>query len=113
MGTAVGAHGVKVDPDHATFPAVKIDRNIGVNKDIKLKVPFIVPGMGSTNVAKQNWEGLAIGTAISGGILTIGENVCAMDDESEIKDGRILRSPDMENRVRLFQDWSDGYGTAE
>lgn len=110
MGTAVGAHGVKADSDHATFPAVKIDTAIGVNKDIKLKLPFIIPGMGSTNVAKQNWEGLAIGAAISGCILTIGENVCAMDDESEIKDGRIVRSVDMENRVKLFQDWSDGYG---
>jgi glutamate synthase domain-containing protein 2 len=66
--------------------------------------------MGSTNVAKQNWKGLAIGVAISGGILTIGENVCAMDEESVIENGRVVRSPDMENRVKLFQEWSDGYG---
>ena len=63
-------------------------------------------------MAKQNWEGLAIGTAISGAILTVGENVCAMDDESIIKNGRIVRSPDMENRVKLFQDWQEkNYGT--
>ena len=112
MGTAVGAQGVEADSDKATFPKVTIDTAIGVNKHIKLKVPFIIPGMGSTNVAKQNWAGLAIGTSISGGILTVGENVCAMDDESEIRDGRIIRSPDMENRVKLFQDWQqDGYGT--
>jgi len=111
LGTAVGAHGVAADSDVATFEKVSVETAIGVDKSIKLKVPFIIPGMGSTNVAKQNWEGLAIGAAISGVISTIGENVCAMDEESEIKNGRIVRSPDMENRVGLFQKWSDGYGT--
>jgi len=111
MGTAVGAQGVQADSDHATFPKVKIETAIGHDKGIKLKVPFVISGMGSTNVAKQNWHGLAAGAAISGSILTVGENVCAMDDESEIKDGRIVRSPDMEFRVKSFQDWQDGYGT--
>jgi len=112
MGTAVGAYGVEADSDKATFPKVTIETAVGQDKGIKLKVPFIIPGMGSTNVAKQNWEGLAVGAAISGTILTIGENVCAMDDESEIKNGRIIRSPDMENRVKLFKDWQeDNYGT--
>ncbi len=112
MGTAVGAYGVEADSDKAIFPKVTIETAIGHDKGIKLKVPFIISGMGSTNVAKQNWEGLAIGAALSGTILTIGENVCAMDDESEIKNGKIIRSPDMEKRVRLFQDWrQDGCGT--
>jgi glutamate synthase domain-containing protein 2 len=111
MGTAVGAQGVQADPDHATFPKVKIETAIGHDKGIKLKVPFVISGMGSTNVAKQNWHGLAAGAAISGCILTVGENVCAMDDESEIKNGRVVHSPDMEFRVKSFQEWQDGYGT--
>ncbi len=112
MGTAVGAFGVEADSDKATFPKVTIETRIGHDKGIKLKIPFIISGMGSTNVAKQNWEGLAIGAALSGTILTIGENVCGMDDESEIKNGKIVRSQDMETRVRLFQNWQqDGYGT--
>ena len=111
LGTAVGAQGVQADPDHATFPKVKIETAIGFDKGIKLKVPFVISGMGSTNVAKQNWHGLASGAAISGCILTVGENVCAMDDESEFKDGRIYRSPDMEFRVKTYQDWQEGYGT--
>jgi glutamate synthase domain-containing protein 2 len=111
LGTAAGAVGCAADSDVATFEKVGVETALGVDKSIKLKVPFVIPGMGSTNVAKQNWEGLAIGAAISGVILTVGENVCAMDDESEIKDGRIVRSPDMEKRVRLFQEWNDGYGT--
>jgi glutamate synthase domain-containing protein 2 len=112
MGTAVGAHGVEADSDKATFPKVTIETALGHDKGIKLKVPFIISGMGSTNVAKQNWEGLAKGAALSGSILTIGENVCGMDDESEIKNGKIVRSPDMESRVKFFKDFQeDGYGT--
>ncbi len=112
MGTAAGAHGVAADSDKATFPKVTIETAIGHDKGIKLKVPYIISGMGSTNVAKQNWEGLAKGAALSGSILTIGENVCGMDDESVIKNGKIVRSPDMESRVKFFKDFQeDGYGT--
>ncbi|OGD19419.1 MAG: glutamate synthase, partial [Candidatus Aminicenantes bacterium RBG_13_59_9] len=112
MGTAMGAYGCEADSDKATFEKVTIETKLGRDKMIKLKVPFVLGGMGSTNVAKQNWEGLAIGAAISGTILTVGENVCGMDDDSEIKNGRIVRSKDMEMRVGLFKDWqTDGYGT--
>ncbi len=111
MGTAAGAWGVEADSDKATFEKVDIETRIGRDKGIRLKVPFIISGMGSTNVAKQNWEGLAGGAAISGSVLTIGENVCGMDEGSEIKNGRIVRSPDMEFRVKSFTDWQDkGYG---
>jgi glutamate synthase domain-containing protein 2 len=111
MGTAAGAHGVEADSDKATFEKVSIETAVGRDKSVKLKVPFILGGMGSTNVAKQNWEGLAIGAAISGTILTIGENVGGMDDDSELKGGRIVRSKDLETRIKLYKDWQDGYGT--
>jgi glutamate synthase domain-containing protein 2 len=111
MGTAVGAIGIEADPDKAIFPNVNIEQRFGANNGIKLKFPMVVPGLGSTNIAKNNWEGLAIGTALSGAMLTIGENVVAMDMKSEIKDGQILRAPDLEQRVKLYKDWQrDGYG---
>jgi len=112
MGTAVGAYGVEADSDKATFEKVTIETRVGRDKGIKLRVPFVLGGMGSTNVAKQNWEGLAGGAALSGTILTVGENVCAMDEDSVIKNGKIVRSPDMETRVALYRKWQeDGYGT--
>ncbi len=110
MGTAKGAHGVPADSDKATFEKVTTETKIGGNKDLKLKLPFVISGMGSTNIAKQNWAGLGGGAAISGVILTIGENVCGMDDETEIKNGRVVRSPDMEFRIKSFRDWQDGTG---
>jgi len=110
MGTAAGAYGVEADSDKATFEKVSVETRIGKDKSIKLKVPFVISGMGSTNVAKQNWPGLATGAAISGAILTVGENVAGMDEGSEFKNGRVVRSPDMEMRVKSYQDWADGYG---
>lgn len=111
MGTAVGAIGIEADPDKAIFPNVNLEQKIGANKGIKVKFPVVIPGLGSTNIAKNNWEGLAIGAALSGIMLTIGENVVAMDMTSKIKNGKILKAPDLENRIKLYKDWQrDGYG---
>jgi hypothetical protein len=111
MGSACGAYGVPADSEHAVFTNVNLETTIGDKNPLKMKLPIIVPGLGSTYVAKRNWDGLAIGVAISGCALTIGENVCGMDDESIIKRNRIVKSPDMESRIKAFRDWRiKGYG---
>jgi len=111
MGTAVGAVGVEEDPDKAIFPNVNLETRLGRDKGIKLRLPLVIPGLGSTNIAGQNWEGLAIGAALTGTVLTVGENVCGMDADSKIEKGRVRHSPDLERRVKLYKDWQrDGYG---
>jgi glutamate synthase domain-containing protein 2 len=111
MGTAVGAKGIEADSDKAIFPNVNLEVTLGHDKGIKFRYPWIIPGIGSTDVAKNNWEGLAIGTALAGTGLTIGENVAGMDPESVIKDGRVVDTVDLKRRVKLFQDnQRDGYG---
>jgi hypothetical protein len=111
MGSAVGAYGVAATSEEAIFTNVNLETTVGNENPLKLKLPIVVPGLGSTAVAKNNWEGLAMGTAISGCILTIGENVCGMDDDSIIENDRIVKSPDMERRIKLYRDWKlDGYG---
>jgi len=110
LGSCRGAYGIEPDPDKATFPAVDTEQRIGHDKGIKVRMPIVIPGLGSTAIAKNNWEGLAIGAAISGIIVTIGENVCGMDPGTKIKNGRVVSSPEMEMRVKLFQEWQDGYG---
>lgn len=110
MGTTVGAHGIEADSDVAIFTNVRLERVIGL-KQIKVKLPIIIPALGSTAIAKNNWEGLAIGAALSGIPLTIGENICGMDERAEIKNGRVVRSPELAWRVKLYKDWQrDGYG---
>ncbi len=111
MGSACGAYGVPADSEHAVFTNVDMETSIGDVNPMKMRLPIIVPGLGSTYVAKRNWDGLAIGVAISGCALTVGENVCGMDDDSIIENGRIIKSPDMESRIKAFRDWQlDGYG---
>jgi glutamate synthase domain-containing protein 2 len=111
LGGVVGAWGIEADSDKALFSNVNIEQKIGRDKKIKTKLPFIIPGLGSTAVAKNNWEGLAIGAALAGIPVTIGENVCGMDPESKIVKGKIVSSPELDWRVKLYKDWQqDGYG---
>jgi glutamate synthase domain-containing protein 2 len=111
MGTAVGAHGIEADSDKAIFPAVNLEVHFGHDKGIKFRYPWIIPGIGSTDIAKNNWEGLAIGSALAGTGLTIGENVAGMDVESVIKKGKVVDTVDLKRRVKLYKDSQrDGYG---
>ena len=111
MGTAVGAFGIEADSDKAIFPVVDLEVRLGHDKGIKFRYPWIIPGIGSTNVAKNNWEGLAIGSALAGTGLTIGENVVGMDPQAVIKNGRVVDTVDLKSRVKLYKDnMRDGYG---
>jgi glutamate synthase domain-containing protein 2 len=98
---------MEADSDKALFENVNVEQSLGSDNGIKLKMPIVIPGLGSTNIARNNWEGLAIGAAISGIIVTIGENVCGMDPETVIKNGKVTHSPQLEKRVRLFQEWQE------
>jgi hypothetical protein len=111
MGTAVGAHGIAEDSDAAIFPAVDLEVAFGHDRKIKFRYPWIIPGIGSTNIAKNNWDGIAIGSALAGTGLTIGENVVGMDPGAVIKGGRVVDTVDLKNRVKLYVDHQrDGYG---
>ena len=111
MGTAVGAVGIEADSDKAIFPAVNLEVRFGHDKGLKFRYPWIIPGIGSTNIAKNNWEGLGIGSALAGTGLTIGENVVGMDTEATIKNGRVVDAVDLKRRISLFKDYQrDGYG---
>jgi len=111
MGTVIGAHGIEADSDKAIFPAVNLEVAIGRDRGLKFRYPWIISAMGSTDVAKNNWDGLAIGSAIAGTGLTIGENVAGMDPGAVIRDGRVVDTMDLKRRVRLYQEYQrDGYG---
>jgi glutamate synthase domain-containing protein 2 len=112
QGTCVGAVGIEADPDKAVFSAVDLSTEIGSKgQKLKMKIPFFTGALGSTEIARVNWEGTAIAVAICGAVLVCGENVCGMDPNAEFKNGKIMRSPELERRVKLYQDWYDGYGT--
>jgi glutamate synthase domain-containing protein 2 len=111
LGRASGAWGIEPDSNRALFPNVNLETTFGREPGIKCKLPFILAAMGSTNIAKNNWPGLAAGAAITGTCITVGENVCGMDMNAQMENGRVISSPELEERVRLFRQWQqDGYG---
>lgn len=111
MGGVIGASGIEADSDKAIFPAVNLEVKFGHDNGIKFKYPWIIPGIGSTNIAKNNWEGLAIGSALAGTGLTIGENVAGMDTQTVIKNGKVIDTVDLKRRVKLYNDFKrNGYG---
>jgi glutamate synthase domain-containing protein 2 len=108
QGTAVGAVGIEADSDIATFPAVDTTTALGADGSIKLNFPVFTGAVGSTDIARVNWEDMAVGAAISGVIVVAGENICGMDSNAEFSNGKISKSPEMERRINAFNQWYDG-----
>ena len=111
QGTCVGARGVQADPDQAVFSAADTETSFGAGSDkIKLRVPVFTGALGSTEIARVNWEHMAVGAAISGIMIVIGENIVGMDPEAKIVNGQVTDSPELRRRVSLFNQWKDEYG---
>jgi glutamate synthase domain-containing protein 2 len=111
MGYALGAEGTYADPDHATFPTVNTETAFGVKDKVKMKIPMFTGALGSTEIARKNWEHFAIGAAITGITLVCGENVCGIDPELEFdSNGKVKESPDMRRRVEEYRRYHEGYG---
>ncbi len=110
QGTAVGAVGIAADSDKAIFPAVSTETSVGSKSKIKMKIPVFTGALGSTEIARVNWEHMAIGAAISGIIAVVGENICGMDPDAEFDKGKVTKSPELERRVKLYNHWYEGYG---
>ena len=116
MGYALGAEGlpegVPADPDHARFPAVNTETEYGYSEKVKLRVPVFTGALGSTDIAKKNWEHFAVGAAIAGISCVCGENVCGIDPGLERNDdGKVTSSPDMKRRVETYRRYHEApYG---
>jgi hypothetical protein len=109
LGRCAGAWGMEADSDKALFPNADLEVTFG--KGVRCKLPIEIAAMGSTNVAKNNWAGLAAGAAISGVPLWIGENVCGMDMEAKFDNGRLISAPELEWRINSYREWQEeGYG---
>jgi glutamate synthase domain-containing protein 2 len=115
QGYAVGAEGlpagVEGTPDTAQFPKVDTETSYGWDSKVKLSVPAFTGALGSTEIARKNWEHFAIGAAISGITLVCGENVCGIDPRLELdSDGKISNAPDMDQRIEVYRRYHQGYG---
>jgi glutamate synthase domain-containing protein 2 len=115
LGYALGGEGLpegaEANPDNTLFTMVKTDLEIGNKSKEKLRLPIISGALGSTEIARANWEHFAAGAAISGVVLTCGENVCGIDPGLQLNaKGKIVESPELRRRVDTYRRWYDGYG---
>ena len=115
QGYALGAKGlpdgVEGNPDTAIFQAVNTESEYGWDIKVKMKLPLFTGALGSTEIARRNWEHFAIGAAISGITIVCGENVCGIDPQLELdSDGKITKAPDMDRRIETYKKFHEGYG---
>ena len=63
QGYAIGAKGmpdgIDAGPDTALFPVVDTETEYGWSKNVKMAVPIFTGALGSTEIARKNWEHFA------------------------------------------------------
>ena len=66
--------------------------------------------LGSTFIAARYWDSFAIGSALAGIPIVVGENVVGIDKAAEIENGRVIKAPELDRRINTFLKYHDGYG---
>ncbi len=102
--------GLSNSADDCIFPNVSLETEFGKNVKTKSSVPLMTGALGSTFIAAKYWEPLAIGAALVGFPIVVGENVVGVDKQSVIEKGRIVKSPELERRIDVYLKYFDGYG---
>ena len=111
QGYAHGAEGlpedVSADPDDALYTNVDLETEFGAERTTKCKMPLMTGALGSTFIAEKYWESFAVGAALRGFPIVIGENVVAVDQESTMADGRVVDAPELDRRIETYQEYAD------
>ncbi len=114
QGYAYGAKGLSEgmsnDPDDCIFTNVDIETSFGGEIKTKCRMPIMTGALGSTFIAAKYWESFAVGAALCGFPIVIGENVVGIDRESVLDNGKISKAPELDHRIDTFLRYYDGYG---
>lgn len=115
QGYASGAkglpEGLEIGSDTALFSSVNTETSYGWDRKVTMSLPIFTGALGSTEIARTNWEHFAIGAAISGITLVCGENVCGIDP-GLVRDnnGKVQKSPEMDRRIEIYRKFHEGFG---
>jgi hypothetical protein len=114
QGYSYGAFGVPEnltrDPDDCIFTNVNIDTSFGRKIKTKCRIPIMTGALGSTIIAAKYWPSFAVGAALAGFPIVVGENVVGVDQNSVINNGKISKAPELDRRIGYFQRYYDGFG---
>ncbi len=102
--------GISKAPDDCVFPNVSLETEFGATIKTKSKLPIMTGALGSTFIAAKYWDSLAIGAALVGLPIVVGENVVGVDRDAVIKNGKIEKAPELERRIDTYLKYFDKYG---
>jgi glutamate synthase domain-containing protein 2 len=114
QGYVYGAKGIPTgltnSADDCLFTNISTELEFGAKVKTKVRVPIMTGALGSTFVAAKYWDSFAVGAALVGFPIVIGENVVGVDQQAVIENGRVIKSPELERRIEIFLRYYDGYG---
>jgi len=114
QGYAYGAHGMAQglsnNADNCIFPNVNLTTEFGNEVKTKSRIPLMTGALGSTFIAAKYWNSFAIGGALVGIPIVVGENVVGVDKASEINNGKITKAPELDRRIDTYLRYHDEYG---
>jgi glutamate synthase domain-containing protein 2 len=113
-GRLYGAYGLPKglsnSEDDCVFPNVSTETEFGSKVKTKCRVPIMTGALGSTFIAAKYWESFAIGAALVGYPIVVGENVVGVDKKAEFKNGKVVKAPELDRRIQTYLKYFDGYG---
>jgi hypothetical protein len=114
QGYVHGAHGLETrlssSADDRVFANVDVTTSFGREVKTSCRLPIMTGALGSTQVAAHYWESFAVGAALCGFPIVIGENVVGVDPAAVIEKGRTRSAPELDRRIAIFQRYQDGQG---
>ncbi len=114
QGYAYGAEGLATglgqNADDCIFPNVDLTTEFGAEIKTKSRMPLMTGALGSTFIAAKYWNSFAIGGALVGIPIVVGENVVGIDKEAVIKKGKISKAPELDRRIDTYLRYKKDYG---
>lgn len=104
------AEGLTSNADDCIFPNVDLTTEFGNTIKTKTRLPLMTGALGSTFIAEKYWDSFAIGCALTGIPIVVGENVVGVDKQSKLSGGRIESAPELDRRIDTYLRYYDGYG---
>ena len=95
-------------PDDCIFPNVDMTTSFGNEVVTKCRIPMMTGALGSTFIAAKYWNAFAVGAALCGFPIVVGENVVGIDRQAQIANGRITTAPELDRRIKTFLRYHDG-----
>lgn len=99
--------GLSTDADDCIFPNVNLETSFGSEKKTHCKIPLMTGALGSTFIAEKYWDSFAIGAALAGFPIVIGENVVGVDQNSVMENGKIEKAPELDKRIKIYRKYKE------